>query len=157
MWIFLISCYGLMGLSTLLLLLTGYVGYSHEPFLGINHPRIGTVTIIVLSLTETLVMYYFIATSKAYKPLIASNAKFPEFHKRMIQIKMPIYKHVSLTVLLFGMIFILGGAVDNHFSIGWLHGQLFLVSIIYYFYALKIKNSAFKAQVDLINEMDKIL
>ncbi|MBL7012941.1 MAG: hypothetical protein ISR83_00845 [Candidatus Marinimicrobia bacterium] len=157
MWTFLISCYVLMGMTTILLLITGYAGFTHNFIWGVNHPRIATVTIIILSLTETLVMYFFIATSKAYKPLIAHLDQAQVFQIKMAKIKGPIYKHVSLTVLLFGIIFILGGAADNNFSIGWLHGQLFLVGILYYFYALKIKNTAFQDQVALLNDMDKSL
>ncbi len=157
MWIFLISCYALMGLTTLLLVLTGYAGVTHQTIFGVNHPRIATVTMIILSFTETLVLYFFIATSKAYKPLIAQLEKAQTFQISMAKIKGPIYKHVSLTVLIFGTIFILGGAADNDFSIGWLHGQLFLLGIVYHFYALKIKNTAFREQISLINEMDEAL
>jgi len=146
-----------MGLTTLLLVLTGYAGVTHQTIFGVNHPRIATVTMIILSFTETLVLYFFIATSKAYKPLIAQLEKAQTFQISMAKIKGPIYKHVSLTVLIFGTIFILGGAADNDFSIGWLHGQLFLLGIVYHFYALKIKNTAFREQISLINEMDEAL
>ena len=157
MWIFLISCYALMGITTILLLMTGYAGVTHQPIFGINHPRIATVTMIILSFAETLIMYFFIATSKAYRPLISHLDNAQSFQISMAKIKGPIYKHVSLTILIFGIIFMLGGAADNGFSIGWLHGQLFLVGIVYYFYALKIKNTAFKDQISLINEMDDTL
>ena len=157
MWIFLISAYILMGMSSIALLVTAYAGYTQDLLFGVNHPRIATVTILTLSFTETLVMYFFIATGKAYKSLIKDTEKKTSFQLKMAQIKSPIYKHVSLTILLFGIVFILGGAADNNFSIGWLHGQLFLVSILYYFWALKIKNTAFQKQVELIGEMDKAI
>jgi len=70
MWLFMIICYIMMASNFLNILLTGLMGYFKFTVWGATHARFAIFTILVFILTETLVMFFFIATGKSIKQMI---------------------------------------------------------------------------------------
>ena len=82
MWSFMIMCYFLMLSNFLIILLTGLMGYFKFTVLGVAHAPFAVFAIIVFILTETLVMFFFIATGKSIKQMINNDNNKISLRKR---------------------------------------------------------------------------
>ncbi len=149
-----ITCYLLMFINFINLLLTGLSGYFHFDIMGANHARFALFTILIFSITETVVMYFFISTGKGIKSAIEDGLGDISLWERERKLKMKLFPQLMLTLTLVGAVFIHGGAVDNQMPSAWLHGYLFLAAFFHHFWTLKIKNDAFKEQLAIISELE---
>ena len=70
MYLFMIACYVFMAVSAINLTLTGISGYWDYKILGASHTRFALFTVLIFTITETLVMYFFITTGKAIKKAV---------------------------------------------------------------------------------------
>ena len=154
MWIFMITCYLLMFINFINLLLTGLSGYFHFDIMGANHARFALFTILIFSITETVVMYFFISTGKGIKSAIEDGLGDISLWERERKLKMKLFPQLMLTLTLVGAVFIHGGVVDNQMPSAWLHGYLFLAAFFHHIWTLKIKNDAFKEQLAIISELE---
>jgi hypothetical protein len=136
------------------LLLTGLSGYFHFDIMGANHARFALFTILIFSITETVVMYFFISTGKGIKSAIEGGLGDISLWERERKLKMKLFPQLMLTLTLVGAVFIHGGAVDNQMPSAWLHGYLFLAAFLHHIWTLKIKNDAFKEQLAIISELE---
>lgn len=143
-----------MGVNFINLLLTGMSGYFHFNVMGANHARFALFTILIFSITETVVMYFFITTGKGIKSAIESGLGDVSLWDRERKLKMKIFPQLMLTITLVGAVFIHGGAVDNNMPTAWLHGYLFLAAIIHHAWTLKLKNDAFKEQIEIVSALE---
>ena len=110
--------------------------------------------ILIFVITETVVMYFFISTGKGIKEAIETGLGKKELWKRERKLKMKLFPHLMLTLILVGGVFIHGGAVDTHMPSAWLHGPLFLAAYGHHLWSLVIKNNAFKEQISIIAELE---
>ena len=110
--------------------------------------------ILIFLITETVVMYFFISTGKGIKEAIETGLGKKELWKRERKLKMELFPHLMLTLILVGGVFIHGGAVDNHMPSAWLHGPLFLLAYGHHLWSLVIKNNAFKEQISIISQLE---
>ena len=154
MYLFMITCYLLMLINYINLTLVGLGGYLHFDVLGANHARFALFMILIFVITETVVMYFFISTGKGIKEAIETGLGKKELWKRERKLKMKLFPHLMLTLILVGGVFIHGGAVDNHMPSAWLHGPLFLAAYGHHLWSLVIKNNAFKEQISIIAELE---
>ena len=136
------------------LTLTGLSGYFHFEIMGANHIRFALFTILIFSITETVVMYFFITTGKAIKNALESGLGNESLVKRERKLKMVLFPQLMLTILLVGGWFIHIGAVENNISPNWLHATLFIIAFIHHSWLLGVKNNAFKEQLSIINELE---
>ena len=150
-----IVCYFLMVINYINLLLCGSMGYFHFRIVSAHHAQFALFTILIFIMTETLVMYFFIATGKSIKSLLKDHKNGKKLWKKIRFIKIDVFPHIMLTILLFGGLFIHGGAVDNRLQIAWLHGPLFIIAILHHSWSLIVKNRSFRNQIEIVSEMSK--
>ncbi len=154
MYIFMITCYVLMLLSVINLTLTGASGYWGFTIMGASHTRFALFTILIFTITETVVMYFFISTGKAIKNAIESGLGKGDLWSRERKLKMVLFPQLMLTIFLVGGWFIHIGAVENRMSPTWVHGSLFVIAYVHHLWSLKIKNNSFKEQISIISELE---
>ncbi len=149
-----ISCYLLMLINLINLTLTGASGYWGFSILGASHTRFALFTILIFTITETVVMYFFITTGKAIKSAIESGLGNDSLWKRERKLKMVLFPQLMLTIFLVGGWFIHIGAVENQISHYWIHNILFLIAYIHHLWLLRIKNNSFKEQISIISDLE---
>ena len=157
MWSFMITCYIMMLSNFLIILLTGLMGYFKFTVWGAAHAPFAVFAIIVFILTETLVMFFFIATGKSIKQMISHDHRFIEYWEQTIRVKKQVFPQIILTITLIGILFIHGGVIDNGLPFSWLHGPLFILALLQHTWSLIIKNRSFKQQVTIAAEISKEL
>jgi len=154
MYIFMIICYILMLVNIINLALSGLGGYLKLEIIGANHVEFALFSMMIFIITETLVMYFFIATGKSIKEAIKNNLGSKKIWEKERKLKMRLFPQIMLTLLLFSIIFIYGGVADNKLPTAYLHGYLFPIAIIHHIWTLKIKNNSFRDQIELIRKLD---
>jgi len=110
--------------------------------------------ILVFTITETVVMYFFISTGKAIKTAITDGLGDDSLWVRERKLKMLLFPQLMLTIFLIGGWFIHIGAVENNMLTKPLHWPLFIIAYLHHLYTLKIKNNAFKKQLGIISELE---
>ncbi len=154
MYVFMIICYALMLVNLINLTLTGASGYWHFDILGASHTRFALFMILIFTITETVVMYFFISTGKAIKSAIESGLGKEGLWKRERRLKLELVPQLRLTILLVGGWFIHIGAVENQMSPKWVHDLLFALAFLHHLWSLNIKNNSFKEQLSIIAELE---
>ena len=96
MYIFMITCYVLMLINLINLTLTGASGYWNFEIMGASHTRFALFTILIFTITETIVMYFFISTGKAIKSAIESGLGRDELWSRERKLKMIYYSFLHI-------------------------------------------------------------
>ena len=161
MYIFMISCYILMIFNLFNLILCGAMGYSTFLLFGANHAQFSLFAILVFVFTETLVMYFFIATGKSMKTILSDQEYLnrEQLWDKVKYIKNIVFPHIMFTILIFGglYIFYFGYIKSNTSNIplaySWLNSPLYLFGLLHHIWSLKIKNDSFKMQIEIISEM----
>tara|TARA_B100000959_G_scaffold16302_1_gene15950 strand:+ start:1446 stop:1799 length:354 start_codon:yes stop_codon:yes gene_type:complete len=110
--------------------------------------------ILIFTITETVVMYFFISTGKAIKSAIESGLGKDDLWSRERQLKMRLFPQLMLTILLVGGWFIHIGAIENQMSPVWVHHLIFALAYMHHFWSLMIKNDSFKEQLSIIAELE---
>ena len=154
MYVFMIICYLLMLINTINLILAGISGYFKLSIIGANHVEFALFSMMIFIITETLVMYFFIATGKSIKEAVEKNLGNKEIWEKERKLKMKLFPQLMLTLLLFSIIFIYGGVADNKLPTAYLHGYLFPIAMLHHIWTLKIKNNSFRDQIELIGKLD---
>ena len=138
------------------------MGIWNFSFLGSNHAQFSLFAILVFVLTETLVMYFFIATGKSIKIILTeqNTSDATKLWEEIKYIKKLIFPQIMLTISLIGglYIFYFGYIIsnttnDNILQYSWVLLPLLLVSIIQHLWSLKIKNDSFKMQIDIVSKI----
>ena len=66
---------------------------------------------------------------------------------------MNLFPHLTLKMVLVGIEFILGGAVQTGRISGWIHGMLFNLTFLHFLYTTLLQHNGFKENVEIINEL----
>ena len=154
MYYFMIICYILMLINVFNLTLVGTSGYFGHTILGTTHTRFALFMILIFTITETVVMYFFISTGKAIKSAISSGLGENTLWERERKLKMILFPQLMLTIFLVGGWFIHIGAVENNMVTKFLHWPIFLIAFLHHIWSLKIKNDAFREQIAIISELE---
>ena len=154
MYLFMITCYVLMFINLVNITLVGASGMLDFSIFGANHTRFALFMILVFTITETVVMYFFISTGKAIKTAITDGLGENLLWDRERKLKMVLFPQLMLTIFLIGGWFIHIGAVENNMLTKPLHWPLFILAYLHHLYTLKIKNNAFKKQLGIISELE---
>ena len=149
-----ITCYALMLINVINLTITGASGYFNFEIFGASHTRFALFMILIFTITETIVMYFFITTGKAIKSAIELGLGRKELWSMERKLKMRIFPQLMLTISLVGGWFIHIGAVENQMSPIWVHNLIFAIAYIHHLWSLKIKNDSFKQQLSIIAELE---
>ena len=117
MYLFMISCYVMMIFNLMNLFISGTMGYWNFPVFGANHAQFSLFAILVFVLTETLVMYFFIATGKSIKVILAeqNTSDAIKLWEEIKYVKKLIFPQIMLTVSLIGglYVFYFGYIISN--------------------------------------------
>ena len=134
-----IICYFLMLVNLINLTVVGTSGFWGHTVFGTSHTRFALFMILIFTITETVVMYFFISTGKAIKTAITSGLGEQPLWDRERKLKMTLFPQLMLTILLVGGWFIHIGAVENNLATKWLHWPLFFFGIYSSFMVFKNK------------------
>jgi len=161
MYIFMISCYLLMIINFINFTISGAMVYFNIQFFGANHAQFSLLAILIFVLTETIVMYFFIATGKSIKNILIENdsSESEKIWEKIKAIKGIIFPQIMLTITIVGILYIFyfGYVTSNsnaeNIKYAWISAPLFLISYLHHIWTLKIKNDAFKRQIDIVGEL----
>ena len=148
-----LTCYGFMLLNVINIVLTGLMGFFNITILGATQMRFSLFMILVFLIAEILIMYFFITTGKSIKQAIKDGLGNTILWEREKKLKMKLFPHLMLTILLFSIWFILWGAVDNNHQFSILHKPLFYLAFVHHGWTLIIKNRSFQEQIDIVSEL----
>ena len=76
MYSFMVICYFLMVVNLFAITLCGLMGIYDISFFGATHAQFGLLAILLFVFTETIVMYFFIATAKSIKNILYGGLGF---------------------------------------------------------------------------------
>ena len=148
-----IMSYFCIGVTFLLLSLSGLQGYFQFYIFKAGHSQFALFTAIFYMFTETLVMFYFIGSGTAIKKSIKMGGGEPSLYEKVKKTKMILFPHLTLNMVFIGTVFILGGAVQTGSVAGWIHGLLFDLAFIHFLYVTILQHRGFKENVEIIGEI----
>ncbi len=128
----------MMGITTLLLMLTGFQGLTQIQLFQLPHPSLGLMTTLIFAFTETFTITFISALVKSVTPIVSKDTS-----KILSDIRSLVYKQGMLSLLWITVVFLLGGAVDTNLLPPFLHGMIFLLGFVHYFYVLKLQHQSF--------------
>ena len=153
MWALMIISYLFIAITIILLSLTGFQGYLQFDIIQANHPQFALFAVVFYMLTETLVMFYFIGSGTAIKKTIQTGCMNTKLYDNVKKMKMKLFPHLTLNMIFIGTVFILGGAVQTGRIAGWIHGLLFDLAFIHFFYTTYLQHLGFKENVVIISAL----
>ena len=95
MYLFMIICYFLMLINFINLTLVGSSGYWSFTIFGASHTRFALFMILIFTITETIVMYFFISTGKAIKSAIEAGLGKDTLWSRERKLKMILFPQLK--------------------------------------------------------------
>ena len=161
MYVFMLSCYLLMIINFINFTISGAMVFFDIQFFGANHAQFSLLAILVFVLTETIVMYFFIATGKSIKNILIENnsSESERLWDEIKSIKRIIFPQIMLTITIVGTLYVFyfGYVTSNsnaeNIKYAWVSAPLFFVSYLHHIWTLKIKNDSFKMQIDIVGEL----
>ena len=136
MFILIILSYLMVGITTILLFLTGFQGLARTDISGITHPLLGLLTILIFAFTETFTLTFISAFIKSVKQNLEAGQS-----SELTQSRSRVYSHGMISILWITAVFLLGGAVDTNLLPSFFHGMVFLLGFVHYFYLIKLQHS----------------
>ena len=161
MYIFMLSCYLLMIINFINFTISGAMVFFDIQFFGANHAQFSLLAILVFVLTETIVMYFFIATGKSIKNILIENnsSESERLWDKIKSIKEIIFPQIMLTITIVGTLYIFyfGYVASNsnaeNIKYAWISAPLFFIGYLHHIWTLKVKNDSFKMQIDIVGEL----
>ena len=150
-----ILCYLCMAVTLLLLALSGLQGYFQFQIIQASHPQFALLSAVFYMFTETLVMFYFIGSGSAIKKSIDPKRNQTGLYEKVKKTKMLLFPHLTMNMVLVGVVFILGGAVQTGNMAGWIHGILFDLAFFHFLYTTVLQHRGFKENVEIIGELSQ--
>ena len=126
----------MVGITTILLFLTGFQGLARTDISGITHPLLGLLTILIFAFTETFTLTFISAFIKSVKQNLEAGQS-----SELTQSRSRVYSHGMISILWITAVFLLGGAVDTNLLPSFFHGLVFLLGFVHYFYLIKLQHS----------------
>tara|TARA_B100001564_G_C20659869_1_gene681001 strand:+ start:2342 stop:2806 length:465 start_codon:yes stop_codon:yes gene_type:complete len=141
--------------------ISGAMAFFDIQFFGANHAQFSLLAILVFVLTETIVMYFFIATGKSIKNILIENntSEIEKLWEKIKSIKGIIFPQIMLTITIVGTLYVFyfGYVISNsnaeNIKYAWISAPLFFIGYIHHIWTLKIKNYCFKMQIDIVGEL----
>ena len=121
-----------------------------------NYQEFALLAIIFYMFSQTLIMFYFIASGTAIKKEIISMKAGREAYEKVKKTKMILFPHLTLNILLLGTAFILIGAVDTGAVSSLIQNLLFIFGFIHFLYTIRIQHIGFKENIEIIIELAEI-
>ncbi len=149
MVILIILSYLMVGINTILLFLTGFQGLARTGIIGMTHPLLGLLTVLIFAFTETFTLTFISAFIKSVKQNLEESQS-----SELTQSRRRIYSHGMISILWITAVFLLGGAVDTNLLPSFFHGMIFLLGFVHYFYLIKLQHSVMGDCLLTMNELN---
>ena len=124
-----------------------------------QHVLFGFFTTFLVTLTQSMTMFYFIGTGKQVKDLVASLPGGPEFVQRTKVFKLKVFPPALWAMLFTMATMIIGGGVHTH--VAWtppvLHALLAAISLYYNIVAFWKEAKYMIENNILMEELDRLL
>ena len=153
MWVLMIICYFCMLVSVCLITITGLQGYFQFIIFKASHQQFALFSTIFYMFSETLIMFYFIGSGTAIKKEVTQSGVPANTYEKVKRTKMNLFPHLTLNMLLVGIVFILGGAVETGAISGIAHGILFIITFFHFIYTILVQHTGFKENIDVVIEL----
>ena len=147
--------YFLMIMSVVLLIINGMQGYVHFKIYNATHIQFAFISTIFYMFTESWIMFYFIGSGKTIKETIINYKLDKKLYQEIITSKKKVFPHITLNILLIGTVFVIGGGVHTKAISKSVHGGLFILSMLHFFYTIKLQHIAFKDTANMLARLGK--
>tara|TARA_X000000368_G_scaffold413977_1_gene402983 strand:+ start:720 stop:1124 length:405 start_codon:yes stop_codon:yes gene_type:complete len=118
-----------------------------------SHHYFSLLTAIFYMFTETLVMFYFIGSGTAIKNNIIAQNSPAALYDKIKKTKMKLFPHLTLNMLLMGVVFILAGAVHVGSISEQTRGVFFIVVFIHFIYTTLLQHNGFKENIEILIQL----
>ena len=123
-------------LSLVCFIYTAWLGFGVHGPAGIgNHFLYGFFTTFLVTLAQSMTMFFFIGTGKQVKELVSNDSRGPDFIRRTKQFKAKTFPPMLWAMLLTMATMIVGGGVHTQvlpgFHLAIVHGVLAAIALYY--------------------------
>ena len=148
MWGVMVLSYVLMGISFIAITLAGFLGYFQSTP---NHILLSLYSSIIYMFSETLILFYFIVTGIKIKEIIKNNnLDIIEYYKPVLDMKMKLFPHIMLNMVVMGTTFIIGGGVHTDAISKNIHSACFFIALIHYSWLILFQHRCFIRNTELV-------
>ena len=153
MWLFLYTCYALITVSGLLLTAAVMQGFTGIQVLGAAHPAFGFFTTIVFLLTQTTVIFFFVATGVSVRDFVRERGLAPDMIIRSRRAHGPVSGQTTLAILLVMVTAVSGGASAAALIPRWLHLAVVAITYAHFLILVVMQHRAFRTQTAIVVQM----
>ena len=153
MWLFLYTCYALITVSGLLLTAAVVQGFTGIQVLGAGHPAFGFFTTIVFLLTQTAVIFFFVATGVSVRDFVRERGLAPDMIIRSRRAHGPVSGQTTLAILLVMVTAVSGGASAAALIPRWLHLAVVAITYAHFLILVVMQHRAFRTQTAIVVQM----
>ena len=150
-----IICYVCMFFSIILLSISGMQSYFDFSVYKANYQEFALLSTIFYMFSQTLIMFYFIASGTAIKKEIMKTQINTMAYEKVKKTKMILFPHLTFNILLLGTAFVLIGAVDTGAMSSLIQKLLFFVGFFHFLFTVRIQHIGFKENIDIIIELSE--
>src|SRR5262245_3425668 len=119
-------------LSIVCFIVTAVLGFSIQGRAGVyQHSLFGFFTTFLVTLAQSMTMFYFIGTGKQVKELAANQPSGNEFIRRTKVFKARVFPPALWAMLFTMATMIIGGGVDTHVVPTWVHTGLAIAALYF--------------------------
>lgn len=156
MWLFLYTCYALIAVTGTLLTAAVAQGFTGISVLGAGHPAFGFFTTIVFLLTQTAVIFFFVATGVSVRDFVRERGLAPDLITRSRRAHGPVSGQTTLSLLLVIGAAVSGGAFAAAAIPRWLHLAAVAVTYAHFLMLVVMQHRAFRTQTGIIVRMAEL-
>lgn len=153
MWLFLYTCYALIAVTGTLFTAAVAQGFTGVSVLGAAHPAFGFFTTIVFLLTQTAVIFFFVATGVSVRDFVRERGLAPDLITRSRRAHGPVSGQTTLSLLLVIGTAVSGGASAAAAIPRWLHLAVAAVTYAHFLMLVVMQHRAFRTQTGIIVQM----
>ena len=151
MWGVMVASYLLMGISFVSIIISAFFAYFESYMFGSSQILIALYSSIIYMFTETLILFYFIITGKKVKEIIKSNnLDIIKLYKPVLDMKMKLFPHIMISMIIVGTTFILYGAVDNNMISHFTHLIIYALGITHFAWLIILQHRCFIKNTELV-------
>tara|TARA_B100000686_G_C16025893_1_gene588228 strand:- start:12 stop:473 length:462 start_codon:yes stop_codon:yes gene_type:complete len=144
-----------MFFSIILLSISGMQSYFDFSVYKANYQEFALLSTIFYMFSQTLIMFYFIASGTAIKKEIMKTQINTIAYEKVKKTKMILFPHLTFNILLLGTAFVLIGAVDTGAMSSLIQKLLFFVGFFHFLFTVRIQHIGFKENIDIIIELSE--
>jgi hypothetical protein len=144
--------------SIVCFVITAVMGFMIADRSGISqHFLFGVFTTFMVTLSQSMTMFYFIGTGKQVKDLVSANPAGQEFIQRTKTFKAKVFPPATWAMLFTMATMILGGGVDTRVIPTFVHSILAAISLYYNVVAFWREGKYMIEHNMLMEEVDRLL